>query len=264
MSCRSAPIGCLRLCQDQGALHMIYRTAAVMAFLSITGSASAQTTNCMSMGSNMVNCNSSDGSNTNCMSMGGTMVTCNTTGGPKPMQSDIGDGGDTTGAAGVVSFVRALGERSFRSKIGKMLSAGDCEGAARYAYEKGRLELGSEIRKQCAPQAAGVASRLSSVEADLAQIAANAKTPGPLSDQIMLTEVKARGTQLLLTGVVRVPNVKVTPQDRADMTAELCSENRMLNLFRNGATVRTVVLEMDGSQVAALLVGAADCGLTAR
>lgn len=240
---------------------MIYKPAAAIALLSMAASVSAQTTNCMAMGSTMVNCNSSDGSNTNCMSMGSTMVTCNTTGGATSNQAN---NGDTTGAAGIVSFVRTLSERSFRSKIGKMLSAGDCEGAARYAYEKGRLELGGEIRKQCAPQGTAASAGLGSVEGDLAKIAATAKTPSPLSDEIMLTEVKSRGTQLLLTGVVRVPNVKVTPEDRADMTTELCSDNRMLNLFRNGATVRTVVLAADGTQIAALLVGAADCGLTAR
>ena len=41
-------------------------------------------------------------------------------------------------------------ELSFRKKVGAMLADGDCQGAARYALQKGRLELSTAIARSCA------------------------------------------------------------------------------------------------------------------
>ncbi|HEX4197451.1 MAG TPA: hypothetical protein VHZ26_08415 [Caulobacteraceae bacterium] len=44
-------------------------------------------------------------------------------------------------------------EHVFRTKVGKMLADGDCQGAARMALERGRLELGQSIMAGCGPTA---------------------------------------------------------------------------------------------------------------
>lgn len=53
------------------------------------------------------------------------------------------------GGGGLVGLIERLNDRSLRKKIGKMIASGDCEGAAKLAYEKGWLETGAQIRTEC-------------------------------------------------------------------------------------------------------------------
>jgi putative hemolysin len=111
--------------------------------------ANAQSTNCMAMGSNMVQCYGADGSSTNCMAMGPNMAHCDTIGGqsqPRAPQANASDNGGSW-----LDDLMPWREGNFRKKIGKMIAAGDCQGAAKLAYEKGRLELGAQIAKTCSP-----------------------------------------------------------------------------------------------------------------
>jgi hypothetical protein len=106
----------------------------------------AQSTTCMGMGDDMVHCDTLGGVSTDCMAMGGGLVTCNSVGGgARSVQSESSSGG----AGGLMDFIDALHEKSIRKKVGHMLAAGDCRGAANYAYEKGRLELGAAIARSC-------------------------------------------------------------------------------------------------------------------
>ena len=111
-------------------------------------SADAQSTNCMAMGPNMVQCYSADGSSTNCMAMGPDMAHCDTIGGQsQPQRSQASASGGN--GENWLDDLMPWRESNFRKKIGKMIAAGDCQGAAKLAYEKGRLELGAQIARTC-------------------------------------------------------------------------------------------------------------------
>lgn len=116
---------------------------AVLAAVSIS-TVDAQSTNCMAMGPDMVQCYGTDGSSTNCMAMGPTMASCNTIGSANASANASSDGDP-------FDFIHALQARALRKKIGKMIAAGDCQGAARLAYEKGQIELGAAIPHICQP-----------------------------------------------------------------------------------------------------------------
>ena len=120
--------------------------AVLAAFMAST--ANAQSTNCMAMGSNMVQCYGADGSSTNCMAMGPNMAHCDTTGGQsQPHTSQANAGSDNGGSW--LDDLMPWREGNFRKRIGKLIAAGDCQGAAKLAYEKGRLELGGQIARTC-------------------------------------------------------------------------------------------------------------------
>lgn len=228
----------------------------------------AQTSNCMAMGSELVSCQNSNGSTTNCMSMGPDMANCTTTGGNRNNSVvPQNDGGAALGQ-GINSLIHSMKEKAFRAKVGKLLSAGDCEGAANYSFEKGKIELGNEIRAQCLTvsqsQNASVENtpfRGLSPEQSIAYIANNAKTPVKLNSSFSVTSVQAVGKQLLLTGTTDRPDQALAGKERSDLTNMICSDNAILDLLRMGASVRTVALDSSGSQVAALLISAKECGV---
>lgn len=104
------------------------------------GKAEAQTTNCVSMGGGMVHCDSIGAggmSSSDCMAIGPNMATCNSIG---------GGGGEM---ASPVEIYRAIFGDKTKKNISKMLANGDCGGAAKYAYQHNRLELGNEITRTC-------------------------------------------------------------------------------------------------------------------
>lgn len=86
-------------------------------------------------------------SSTNCMVMGGGLVHCDTMG-MGTMRQPSPDGGAALGR-GIRALIERSKENSLRKKLGKMVADGDCQGAARLAYEKGRLEWGSAITQTC-------------------------------------------------------------------------------------------------------------------
>src|SRR5947209_5944640 len=106
------------------------RAALFAALALLTSAADAQSTNCMAMGPNMVQCYGADGSSTNCMSMGPNTAHCDTIGGQAHPQAAQASSGDATGGSWLNDLM-PWRESNFRKKIGKMIAAGDCRGAAK-------------------------------------------------------------------------------------------------------------------------------------
>lgn len=131
-------------------------TFLAAAALTFSGQALAQSTTCMDMGGGMMSCNSTSPQgnvHTQCMRHG-AIVNCNSTGGGTVVdhRSASQDSGYLLGK-GLSSLFQGIGERRFRANVGEMLASGDCQGAGAYALERGRLELGQEILRQCEAQA---------------------------------------------------------------------------------------------------------------
>lgn len=82
-------------------------------------------------------------SNTDCMVMG-NLVHCDTS--DANSQDDLG--------TNLGLLIARMQENSLRKKLGKMLAAGDCQGAVKLAYQKGQLELGAQIARTCRPVSA--------------------------------------------------------------------------------------------------------------
>lgn len=261
---------------------MRYKFAISLALLSCSSNLLAQTSSCMSMGSDMVNCHNSNGSTTNCISMGADMATCTTTGDNSRITTGSQPDSGTALGRGISDLVHSIKERSFRSKVGKLLAAGDCQGAARYSLQQGRIELGNSILIQCSaassdyskssqnnsvPSVENLSSNVSNsmlaldVPGKIAFIAQNAKLPVRISQYLTLTRIEALGVQLLMTGISDRPDQALSGKERVDFTSAICSDNAMLDLFRAGASTRTVALDSTGAQVGALVVSAKECGL---
>ena len=235
---------------------MRWKSSLLLGLTCVGSSASAQTSTCMRMGDNMVQCHSADGSSTNCIGMGDTMASCTTTGG----YDSYNDGGAALGK-GLGDLIAGIGERSFRKKVGKMLADGDCQGAGRYALEKGRLELGTSILQACSSQHANAMGAGASIEQSLQQIAGQSKTPHQLAPDLWITEVKAYGRQLVFTALSEADRPSLSSEDRLSFVNQTCSFDPIHPLLRAGATVRTVFLDTDGNQYASILVGSPECGL---
>lgn len=125
-------------------MNKIYLMAAA---LTMSGQAFAQSTTCMNLGGGLITCDTvQPGGNvrTDCMQHG-AITSCNSTG--------AGNQGAAAGGS-VISFIEGINERKFNKRVGEILAAGDCIGAANYAFEKGRLEVGQAIAARCRPNKA--------------------------------------------------------------------------------------------------------------
>jgi hypothetical protein len=89
---------------------------------------------------------------TNCTSMGG-MTHCDTIGGGNS-GAVVNNYGDDHSLEVLASVIHNASEASVRSKIGKMVAAGQCEEARSYALQKGRLELASAVTRLCQARSA--------------------------------------------------------------------------------------------------------------
>lgn len=219
---------------------------------------SAQTANCMRMGSDMVTCHSTNGTVTNCMAMGSDMAHCTTTGGASPSTAAQGDGGAVLGQS-VVGFVRSIQERSFKKKIGTMLANGDCIGAAKFALEKGRLELGVAIQQACQRNTDQPVAGVLSVEDSVAKLAEVAKR-GEIEPGLRLKDATANGSQLILSLVAEGAATDIDGQ-RARWVAESCSNDDFRKLYEGGATLRANYHTKDGAPLGTFLLTAGDCGV---
>lgn len=190
---------------------------------------------------------------TTCMAMGPDMVSCNTTGG----QSN-NDGGAVLGR-GLGDLIAGINEGNLRKRVGRLLADGDCEGAARLALEKGRLEMGLAIRESCGPSP--TQQRSAEVSRQLQSLAAQAKTPAPYGEGLTVTAVQAVGTQLMLT--VQYDRSGTVPvEQRNAAIRDVCSSEPLRPLLMAGAAVRAFYLAPDGAQVAKDEVTASVCGLS--
>lgn len=235
----------------------IRQAGVLFAFLASGSAISAQTTNCMRMGPDMVTCHSANGATTNCMAMGTDMATCNTTGGTSSHASSS-DGGAALGQ-GVVAFVRGIQERSFKKKIGTMLTNGDCQGAAKFALEKGRLELGVAIQQACQSGPEKNPAGAMTVEASVAKMAEIAKR-GEIEPGLSLRDATASGSQLVFHLVAEGAATDINAQ-RARWVSESCANEGFRKLYEGGATLRANYEGKDGAQIGTFLLTAGDCGV---
>lgn len=271
----------------------IYRMALALAASVCAGDAIAQSTNCMSMGGGMVHCDSigSNGSasSSDCMSMGGGMTHCNTM---DRSQSQQADQPHTDGST--LSFIGNLvaqsNERALTKRLGEMIAKGDCVGAAKLAYSKGRLDLGRRMNSVCSPeQSAGATPRatadqttanqatsqanlpatspltstLPELEGRLRLVAAraNAATPTPLNDITTATKVEAVGTQILISASVNAPDATLTDANRSSITNQICANPSSPELLKAGASIRIKYVNGSGHDVGSVMVTRAECGL---
>ena len=231
-----------------------------LAALFIASAASAQTSQCMSMGGGMTHCDHLGGGWTDCNSVGPNMATCHTMGVPETSQAQSSNGG---AAEGFGSFVASLRERSFRKKVGTMLAAGDCAGAAKYAFVNGRIELGTEIQKSCQPAVSGPAAAPAIAPAIplpqfLQQIADRAPIPGVLDANTTITRIHANGSLLTFSILVR-DKAQFTDRWRMSLVHQYCDSSGLGRLLTQGATVRSEFEDQQHIALGVITVGAAQC-----
>jgi hypothetical protein len=174
-----------------------------------------------------------------------------------------GDDAGTVLGQGVGSFIAGIRERSFRAKVGKMLAAGDCDGAARFALEKGRLELGSELRRTCLaasrPPAPPVAVASTSTLAQLLkQVADRAVTPTNYDGNTRVTRVAAEGDQLIVSARLKDTSL-ATSQWRWGVVRELCDPKGFGQLIQQGAVIRADFQDNLGNGFGSLTVDRTSC-----
>ena len=209
----------------------------------------------------MVHCNHTGGGWTDCNSVGGNMAQCTTMGVPG-QQPHYEDGGRAVGE-GIGKLIVGIRERSFRAKVGSMLAAGDCAGAAKFAFEKGRLELGSEIQRSClgaarppmtatAPAAAGSISQL------LRQAAERAETPASYDANTTVTKIEAMGDRLVLSAKIK-DTALFTDQWRSGVVRDLCDPKGFGALVQRGAIVRTDFQDSQNRSLGTLTVNFTSC-----
>jgi len=207
---------------------------------------------------------SSQMSTSTCMDMGSGMTHCDTMQ-LNPAPSAGGDGGAVLGQA-IGNLIAGNRERSFRKRVGRMLADGNCQGAARYALEQGRLELGNEIARSCRPAAGAVQSVERGVGTEsladaLQRVAANARTPMVLDNITSVARIEAVGEQLLLTAQVNAEHVTLSDDDRARIVNQLCAYEGSSPLLAAGASIRIVYFDRTGQQIGAAMATRSSCGL---
>lgn len=190
-----------------------------------------------------------------CMAMGGGMVHCNGTGGD--------DGSTAMVLQGLGDLLGFNGEKSIRKRVGKLMADGDCEGATRYALQKGRMELANQIAQMCRPTIATVAPAIdpNNLQSELRRVAANARTPMTLNEGITISRIDAVGDQLLLTAIVDVQGVVISESFRRAATADVCVYRSSIPLLRAGATIRIVYFERGGREIGSVTTTRRECGL---
>ncbi|WP_123905442.1 hypothetical protein [Sphingobium cloacae] len=212
-------------------------------------------------------------SSTNCMAMGSGMVHCNTMDMGGASQSDDG----YALGQGIGALIARGRENSFRKKVGQMLANGDCEGAARFALEKGRLELGADIAKSCKPAppmasayinkppAGGSAAQPASIssaqlESYLRNTAASIQTPVAIDDVTTVSRVEAIGSQLLLTANISKEGMGFTEDQRIRLVNNICAFDGSQPLMQAGASIRIVYIGKDGRQIGSAMATRQQCG----
>lgn len=167
---------------------------------------------------------------------------------------------------GIGTLIARTRESSFKKKIGSMLASGDCEGAAQFALQKGRLDLGTSIAQACKPQSqlASTANEQSvasdNIEAQLRRMATNTKTPVKVDDVTTVSKVEAIGSQLLLTAVVDKKDATISDAARSKLINEICAYKSSPPLLRAGASIRVVYFEPGGHQIGAAMATRQECG----
>ena len=217
----------------------------------------------------------SSAQSTNCIGMGTGMVHCDTIG---------------TGRSGNLSAIAEIiarsNERSFQKKVGEFLNKGDCAGAAKLAFTKGRLDLGNRISAVCAQRDAAMASQqpLAASRSTppengptasplttnnpalenmlrVAAAKANAATPTPLNEITTATKVEAIGTQILITASVNIVGGTTNDAERTSITNQICANPSSPELLKAGASIRIKYYDRNNVDIGSVMVTRSDCGM---
>lgn len=244
---------------------VLFALALGFAVLFPASKAEAQTTNCMAMGGGMAHCTtmgSSGGmSNTDCMAMGPDMATCNT----------IGGGGSTSGGAvgSPVDLYRMLFGDKTRKQIGKLLAQGDCEGAAKYAFDHNRLEFGLKIQQSCRSSDARTYTALSRAPASGKGLAPAQQAPGTLYETVdylarnasvpftadtqagtvAVTKIEAFNTQLRMNVQVNDPQATLAAMAAPANLQVICADPNFSKVLRLGGSIRLTFVRKSGAML---------------
>lgn len=198
---------------------------------------------------------------TNCMAMGSNMVHCDT----MDMTQPGNDGGAVLGR-GIGELIARSRENSFRKKVGEMLANNDCVGASRFAYQKGRLELGAAIAQYCSsyrtplPSQAPTGNGSGDLDESVRRIASDIHPPISLDEVTTLSNVEAAGNQLRLTAKVDRRGATITDSLRTSTTSDICGLAEFASLLRNGASIRAYYVEREGRPIGTITVTRQECG----
>lgn len=213
---------------------MRYLTAALSALFFaafFSPAANAQMTTCNAVGNTM-----------NCMTYG---------------NNGNADNSGPSAAEGIGNLIASIGEKNFKKKIGRMLADGDCQGAIRYAYEKGRLELAESIKRSCGqPQAYQAQNTLPGV---LNQIATNIRTPIAVDERTKITSVDAVGTQLLMMATIDDDMTQLPTALDQQLMKQFCTDEDLVPLYQYGASVRTIYHNRSGAEIGTILATKSRC-----
>jgi hypothetical protein len=212
--------------------------------------AQSSTSNCMSTGPNMVHCDTMN------------MDTTSTSSPPSDPQNNP----QALAAKGIRNLIFGDPEKAFRIKVGKLLADGDCQGAARLAFETGRFEMGQSISASCQSNtqpAASPSAELApgALEGALHKVAANAKVPMDVGQGTTIVKVEAIGSQLRLTANVSGQDAYATDQQYSNMATQICSLEPQYQILKAGASVQVVYLNASGQNVGTIDVTRRECGL---
>ena len=89
-------------------------------------------------------------STSNCIVMGPNMVHCDTMDMSTPSTPQTGPDSGTQLGTALGQLISGTSDQHVRSNVGRMLAAGNCDGAYQYALQKGRFDLASRVRDLCA------------------------------------------------------------------------------------------------------------------
>ncbi|MBC2669790.1 hypothetical protein ACFOON_13500 [Novosphingobium piscinae] len=209
-------------------------------------------------------------STTNCVPMGPDMATCNTMGSPGVSNGPV---------ASPVAVYRMLFGDKTRKQIGKLLAAGDCAGAARYAFEHDRLEFGLKIQQTCRSSDAQAFATLDRLPAPASRPSVAQQAPATLYETVYqlakasavpftadtqagpvsITKIEAFDTQLRL-------NVQVA--DQANMAAMaspanlqiICADPELSRVLRMGGSIRLSFSRKNGVPLGASTQSGQLCG----
>lgn len=201
---------------------------------------------------------------TNCMAMGGGMVHCDSMG--------IGGGNQNDGGAALGEGIGALiakgRENSIRKKVGQLLADGNCEGASRFAFEKGRIELGAEIAQTCRPTMP-MGSAYSSVNVpvpapppafDVGRVAHFAEALMLIEGGKTVSKVQTVGNQILLIGNFETADARVTDENRSNVHRELCAFGSAIPFLQSGGSIRMTYVGKEGQDRGAIMTTGRECG----
>jgi hypothetical protein len=250
----------------------VQKSALLLIALAYAGNAVAQTTNCMSIGTGMVHCDS--------MGSNGSIATsdCVSTGPGTAHCSSSGSGYSHSQGGVLVTLIQAAQEKSFQKELTRRLESGDCDGASRFALSKGRAAVSDSIRRSCVPKPVAVtkpntnAREDTSAKVDVDPIAleeklrakitsVNAAMPLRYDDTTTFTKAEAVGTQILMTATVSLADIEMTDARRARIQNQMCATSGMPELLKQGASLRIKYFELNGREIGSVMVTRAECGL---